>query len=94
MKKILGIVVLVFSLSTKAFAFCIIFCDPDVEGCVYGVDFGNLIDCVSIDYNEAKRPGSLKAAEQLCFSMLRESAYEAGESNFSIEGCFDMSPRY
>jgi len=93
MKKILGILVLSLFVSAKAFAFCIIFCDPDLGGCVYDYD-GNKISCVSgISFNERKSPGSLRSAEQLCMSMLREDAYASGVSDFSIEGCFDNAPR-
>tara|TARA_B110000444_G_scaffold245093_1_gene265205 strand:- start:227 stop:532 length:306 start_codon:yes stop_codon:yes gene_type:complete len=91
--KYLGIITFSFFLTTKAFSFCIFFCDPDLGGCVYDND-GNKISCVSgISFNEKKSPGSLKRAEQHCMSMLQEDAYEKGVSNFSIEGCFDNAPR-
>ena len=93
MKKLLGTVLLSLFLTTKTFAFCLIFCDPDLGGCVYDYD-GNKISCVSgISFNEQKSRGSLARAEELCRSMLREDAYENGVSNFSIEGCFDNAPR-
>ena len=92
MKKILSIIVLALLLSGNAYAFCIFFCDPDVEGCVYSQDTGQKIECIGgISYNEAKDPGSLNRAENFCLSYLRESAYDSGVSNYSIEGCYDMN---
>ena len=96
MKKFLLILIVIISISSPTYAFCILFCDPDVEGCVYSQDTGEKIDCIGgISYNERKNPGSLSKAENYCLSYLREQAYEAGVRNYSIEGCFDMNaPRY
>ena len=88
MKKAIGIIILGLLISGCGG-------DPDVEGCVYDTDFGNEISCVSgITYNEATNPGSERKAEQLCMELLREVAYEAGITNFQIEGRFDKSVRY
>jgi hypothetical protein len=91
-KLFLSILVICSLLGGNAYAFCIFFCDPDVEGCVYSQDTGQKIECIGgISYNEAKDPGSLNRAENFCLSYLRESAYDSGVSNYSIEGCYDMN---
>ena len=63
--------------------------DPTMGGCVFQEpEFNNKkIKCVSIKFNEAKDPGSMRRAEKACYRELNHYGKKYGKIGYWIDGC-------